>query len=253
MALTPQGDFREPIILVLGAVGGAAPKPEVLADVERVMSGRLTAEDYEPVATRSEENWRNRASWERNAMKEDGLLRGDTPRVWTLTDAGLSEYRRLIAASGGPLPTPVDPLAGFKPKDASDYRARLSGRLLIKTRTHEALIDEYGRWVVGRGFVPTTPHPCDMILRDGAEEWLVEAKVLYAGNATDAVRAAVGQLLSYSFFLFSTRSPRLAALFSEPIGDGYVSFLTSLDIAAVWMQDGAFVGSATAMAHGLVD
>lgn len=60
-----------------------------------MMQPVLTAEDRSLVATRNEENWRNRASWERNAMKEDGLLRSDIPRSWALTDAGWTQYRRL--------------------------------------------------------------------------------------------------------------------------------------------------------------
>jgi hypothetical protein len=35
-------------------------------------------------------------------------------------------------------------------------------------------------------------HPKDPVLRRDGREWLVEAKVLYQGNATNAVRAALG-------------------------------------------------------------
>ena len=33
----------------------------------------------------------------------------------------------------------MDPLVNFRPKDSSDYIARVEGRELIKRRSHEAL------------------------------------------------------------------------------------------------------------------
>ncbi len=82
----------------------------------------------------------------------------------------------------------VDPLAHFRPKDDSDYLAQLAGRTIIKSRRHERLVRDYGEWSQSQGFVAsTTEHPRDLVLRRDGYEWLVEAKVLYRGNATEAV------------------------------------------------------------------
>jgi hypothetical protein len=147
-----------------------------------------------------------------------------------------------------------DLLAHFRPKDDSDYVARLQGRKLIKSRRHERLIAEYGRWAASQGFAASTSeHPRDLVLRRNGAEWLVEAKVLYRGNATEAVRAALGQLFTYRHFLWEppTASPYLVALFSEPIGDAYVSFLDDLGVAVVWKETEGWRGSATALTAGV--
>jgi MrcB-like, N-terminal domain len=148
-----------------------------------------------------------------------------------------------------------DPLAFFRPKDDSDYVAYLEGRRLVKSRRHERLVREYGEWITTRGFLASTSeHPKDLVLRREPSEWLIEAEVLRRGNATDAVREAVGQLLSYRYFLCDKNSPpRLVGLFTEPIGEAYVSFLEDLGIAAVWKQDGRWIGSGSARAAGIAD
>jgi len=77
----------------------------------------------------------------------------------------------------------------------------VEGRELIKRRSHEALIADFGAWCASLGFaIDTTVHPRDLVLRRPGEEWLVEAKVLYMGDATGAVRAALAQVLMYRFF-----------------------------------------------------
>jgi hypothetical protein len=146
-----------------------------------------------------------------------------------------------------------DPLAQFRPKDESDYIAHLAGRQLVKSRRHERLVREYGEWSQAQGFTAsTTEHPKDLVLRRNGAVWLVEAKVLYRGNATEAVRAAVGQLFQYQFFLCNESAPtNLVALFSEPIGDAYADFLESLGIAAVWKEEGKWRGSARAGDEGV--
>jgi hypothetical protein len=91
------------------------------------------------------------------------------------------------------------------------------------------------------------------VLRRNGLEWLVEAKVLYQGNSTDAVRAALGQLYAYRHFLYQQMEPRLVALFSEPIGDGYVAFLEACGIASVWKGAHGWAGSTTATAYGVAE
>ncbi|WP_406000608.1 MrcB family domain-containing protein [Streptomyces sp. NBC_00829] len=155
-----------------------------------------------------------------------------------------------------------DPLDGFRPKSSDDYIANIAARQQVKKRSHEALIATFGRYIVDRGYVPTTVgmHPKDLVLRrEGAggergDEWLVEAKVVSKGNPTSAVRGAVGQLLEYSHFLYRERGlsrPHLLGLFTEDIGV-YAPYLEDHGIAAVWQSEIGWAGSASALTAGLV-
>ena len=83
--------------------------------------------------------------------------------------------------------------------------AHLAGRVLIKSRAHEELIRDYGLWARSRGFRPLTLHPRDLVLEHPGGECLVEAKMLHVGNASEAVRAAVGQLFDYRHLFYGAR------------------------------------------------
>jgi hypothetical protein len=146
-------------------------------------------------------------------------------------------------------------LRDFKPKSESDYDAYLIGRSLRKTRRHERLVRLYGEWCATRGLEPSTAaHPRDLILRRAGEEWLVEAKVLYQGNATEAVRAALGQLYTYRHFLYPSSPPTgLVALFSEAVGAGYTDFLSGCGIESVWWEAGLWIGTTNAVAAKLAE
>jgi hypothetical protein len=226
--------------------------------MDRLFGSAFTAEDHVPVRTRQfEEAWRNRASYERADMVRDRVLVNRADGIWQLDRLG---REHLDALSGIPVPPapheriPADPLRNFAPKDSSDYMARLAGRVLVKSRTHEKLIKDYGLWAGSRGFRPLTLHPRDLVLEHPEGEWLVEAKMLNDGNASDAVRAAVGQLFDYRHFFYVVPGlplPSLLALFSESIGDAYVEFLESLSIASVWRSAGSWAGSSSAIAAGM--
>jgi hypothetical protein len=147
-----------------------------------------------------------------------------------------------------------DLLADFKPGNSSEYIARIEGREIVKSRQHERLVADFGLWTAERGFRPSTVEfPRDLVLRKAGIVVLVEAKVLYRGNATDAVRAAVGQLLTYRHFLHAS-DPQLCllALFSEPVGAAYERFLDSVGVESVWREDSSWNGSASSAALGLV-
>ncbi|GGJ88102.1 hypothetical protein GCM10011583_19430 [Streptomyces camponoticapitis] len=154
-----------------------------------------------------------------------------------------------------------DPLAGFHPKDSSDYVANIVARQQVKKRHHEALIDSFGHHVVARGYTPTTRlmHPKDLVLHRTSEgrtpqaEWLVEAKVVRAGNPTEAVRQVVGQLFEYSHFLYRERQlkePHLIGLFTQDIGV-YSRYLESKGIASIWRSGGGWDGSQSAARWGM--
>lgn len=160
---------------------------------------------------------------------------------------GLFELPSAPSVSGG-----IDPLANFAPKSGEEYVQHLQGKTLIKSRRHEVLVKQYGLHAASIGFIPITEkaHPRDLLLRVDEKEWLVEAKVLYNGNATHAVREAHGQLAMYEYLLHNKSALKLA-LFTEFIGDKYVSFLEHLGIASVWKVPGGWNGSATAEKHQL--
>jgi hypothetical protein len=256
--LTPQPTLRDLIVLALGRLGGTARRADILAEMGRLFGGAFTAEDHEPVHTRQfEESWRNRASFERANMVRDRLLVNRADGIWQLERLG-REY--LASLSGIPVPPefreciPEDPLKNFAPKDSSDYIAHLAGRVLVKSRAHEELIKDYGLWAGSQGFRPLTLHPRDLVLERPESEWLVEAKMLYDGNASEAVRAAIGQLFDYRYFFYAKPGlplPLLLALFSESVGGAFVEFLESLSIVSVWRSAGSWAGSSSAVAAGL--
>lgn len=109
------------------------------------------------------------------------------------------------------------------------------GRTLIKNRRHELLVKNFGETCLAKGISASTAHPIDLVLRLSSETVLVEAKVLYKGDATTAVRDAVGQLFDYRYHLYDrSEDPKLLGLFSESIGQDFVEFLQSLSIASIW-------------------
>lgn len=80
----------------------------------------------------------------------------------------------------------------------------------------------------------------------------MEAKVVYQGNATTAVRGALGQLLAYRHFLYQgLPQPRLLALFAEDVGEAYTAFLEEVGVASVWKAGRDWRGSSTAVAASL--
>ncbi|MEU3470898.1 DUF3578 domain-containing protein [Streptomyces sp. NPDC006687] len=157
----------------------------------------------------------------------------------------------------------VRPAGGFKPRNSSGYVANIAARQQLKSQKHEALIEDFGAYIVTRDFTPTNLriHPKDLILRQGdamgpgAPEWLVEVKIVRNGDPTRAVREAVGQLREYSYFLYREQgvaTPHLIALFSEDIG-AYGPYLEHQGIAAIWRDGAGWAGTSTAAAWGMVD
>ncbi|WP_328312600.1 DUF3578 domain-containing protein [Streptomyces sp. NBC_00442] len=177
-------------------------------------------------------------------------------QAWWIADSGSSLTVGYDVSSHG---YNADPLAGFKPKDSSDYLANIRSKQQVKRRSHEKLIEDFALHSVTCGYAPRTDgqHPKDLVLsRHGADvtdadEWLVEAKVVRNGNPTDAVRQAVGQLFEYRHFLYQgRRPPHLVGLFSEEIGV-YSGYLEQHGIASIWQTDAAWGGSPLAREWGL--
>jgi hypothetical protein len=185
-------------------------------------------------------------------MPDDATLEEDLEHFVRLYQVALFADR-----TGGLLPSLIAtaPQAElfFKPKSDLDYVQRLTGGYLRKSRRHETLIAAYGPFAHKLGYKPSTSvHPRDLTLHRNEVEWLVEAKVVYCGNATEAVRGAFAQLATYSHFLYRTDAPpRQLALFTEPIGDAHVGFLEAHGVASVWKGDLTWNGSPIAIREGL--
>jgi len=196
-----------------------------------------------------------------SALPGSETLQSDLNRMLDLYGSAQAAKRHLLLTRPGAISSPagtsltvnIDPLSEFKPKSDADYLTYIEGRQLQKTRKHETLIRRYGEWCISLGHSAiTSVHPRDLIVLQDQEEWLVEAKVLYKGNATNAVRDALGQLFAYRHFLYENQlSVNLLALFSEPIGNLYIDFLSSLGIQSVWWENGNWVGSVGARQAGL--
>ncbi|MCX4778629.1 MrcB family domain-containing protein [Streptomyces sp. NBC_01264] len=159
------------------------------------------------------------------------------------------------------------PAVGFKPGNSSAYRVAIAAHEQLKSRKHELLIQEFATHIAERNYKARnqnihpkdlTLHPADAAAGDAGvadpQEWLVEAKVLRNGDAAAAVRAAVGQLKEYSYFLYGEKglkAPHLIALFSEDIGV-FASYLEAEGIAAIWQTSDGWDGTVTAVAWGMV-
>jgi hypothetical protein len=152
-----------------------------------------------------------------------------------------------------------DPLDRFHPKDSSDYYVRIQGGRWRRERPHEVLISDFGHHAATCGYTPIIDgmHPRDLVLRGGGESgrraWLIEGKAVKNGNATIAVREAVGQLFEYSYFWHEKRGepkPHLIALFTEGIGH-YTEYLEDHGVASIWRAEDKWCGSHTAASWGL--
>lgn len=144
----------------------------------------------------------------------------------------------------------------FRPSNREDYVVQMVARSALRQGSrHELLLTQYAAYASQRGMRAsnTGVHPRDLVLQAVDNEWLIEAKVVYNGDARQAVRAAISQLLEYSHFFYDSNSaPSRMALFTESVGDAYVGLLDSLGIAAVWKGEGAWEGSALAIEAQLI-
>jgi restriction system protein len=96
---TPQAAYGLPILQALVELGGRSDLKPVLDRVYEIMKGQLNEHDLAPLASDGlTPRWRNTAQWERNSLREDGLIRDDTPRsIWEISEKGrewLAEQRK---------------------------------------------------------------------------------------------------------------------------------------------------------------
>lgn len=198
-------------------IGPAAARVRLAADAEAlrraVGSSRLNGlSSAMELATMG---WRQRAykagnvaalRYDLSSLPAESVLRSHLTRFLELYQDAVATKRRILQESPGIIGTGsrqqqaegVDLLLHFKPKNDADYVSHVRAQVMRKSRRHETLVCQYGQWAAARGFACSTrEHPIDLVVSRNSARWLVEAKVLYQGNATEAVRAAVGQLLTY--------------------------------------------------------
>lgn len=78
--------LRDEIIDALRILGGSGTNREVVDIIEEHMRDKLLPGDFEKRA-RGTLVWINNVHWERNTMKEEGILRSDSPRgIWELSE-----------------------------------------------------------------------------------------------------------------------------------------------------------------------
>jgi len=95
---TRQQAYRVPILKALVALGGQAKIGQVLDRVFAEMQSRLNSYDLANLPQSDTPRWRNTAQWARNSLREDGMIRGDTPRgIWAISEKG----RKWVAKNAG--------------------------------------------------------------------------------------------------------------------------------------------------------
>jgi hypothetical protein len=87
--LLPESEYEVPILEALAKTGGRRPTREVVEEVGRVLDGRLTTVDHEPIRDGGPPRWQNRAQFARLRLVKAGLMNADSPRgVWEISPAG---------------------------------------------------------------------------------------------------------------------------------------------------------------------
>jgi len=94
---TPQEAYVPPILRTLEAMGGSGRAADVLERVGRIMKPVLREVDLQPLNSNPENpRWRNAAQWARNTLRQQGVIKGDSPHgLWELTDKGRAMARKL--------------------------------------------------------------------------------------------------------------------------------------------------------------
>lgn len=176
--------------------------------------------------------------------------------TWVKKELLITEPGEILTGSPSTSPEPGEDSGGFKPKNREDYFVEMdSRRQRRRGDRHELLLSQYAQIATELGHQPRNVrvHPRDMTMLVDGHEWLVEAKVVYNGNASQASRAAIGQLMEYSHIYYEVgQRPHRMALFSEPIGDLFVGLFEELCIAVVWKGDSGWEASNLARQSGLV-
>jgi hypothetical protein len=87
---TPESAYRRPILEALVELGGVSELHAVLDRVFEKMKGQLNSHDLAALPSDGlTPRWQNTAQWARNALREGGYIRDDSPHgVWAISDKG---------------------------------------------------------------------------------------------------------------------------------------------------------------------
>ena len=88
--MTPEEDYKLPILEALDELGGSARTKTVLMKVKKLMRGVLKEVDYQIVSAISNEiRWQKSAKWAYYRLKIAGLVKNDSRRgFWEISEAG---------------------------------------------------------------------------------------------------------------------------------------------------------------------
>jgi restriction system protein len=91
---TPERAYRLPILRSLEEMGGSGPVNDVLTRTRQKMNSILNSYDLTLLKDGHTPRWRNAAQWERNNMRDAGLIKKDSPSgIWEITEAGRNWLR----------------------------------------------------------------------------------------------------------------------------------------------------------------
>jgi len=92
---TPESAYYLPILTALNELGGSAKMQTVLEKVYETMKPILKDVDHQPLASDPDmPRWRNSAQWARNTMRQEGLIKDDSPHgTWEISDAGRQKLK----------------------------------------------------------------------------------------------------------------------------------------------------------------
>jgi restriction system protein len=86
---TPEDDFRYPILEIIHEMGGSGKTGDILEKVYTQMKDDFLPADFEVIESVNEERWRNTAKWTRKRLKDEGLLKSNSPRgIWEISEKG---------------------------------------------------------------------------------------------------------------------------------------------------------------------
>ncbi|MGD0006116.1 MAG: winged helix-turn-helix domain-containing protein, partial [Anaerolineaceae bacterium] len=129
---TPNRAFRIPILQTLSEMGGKAEVSRILKRVEELVKDQLTERDREHRDTSSELQWKNAAEWERNTMKNAGLLKDDSPfGIWEITDSGREYLKNHQAETSDHLPTPEEAVPQAEEEPTPPMEHTRGGQLIV--------------------------------------------------------------------------------------------------------------------------
>lgn len=95
--LLPHSVYRPAVLRALAERGGSAPAREIINAVGEALHDQFKPRDFEPNES-GVVRWENRVQWQRQRLKEQGLIKQDSPvGVWELNEAGQEEAAKLAA------------------------------------------------------------------------------------------------------------------------------------------------------------